>query len=103
MKDSYISIDTANKHMKGILRKLGLEEATQYSFRHTFATYRRGSADEKALALAMGHTGGSMRDDYDHRTATVLISQLERHRSQLLPADKEEDINIAPLKAKKKA
>lgn len=102
-KKSYIGVDTANKHMRGVLKKLGLEEATQYSFRHTFATYRRGTADEKALALAMGHSGGNVRDDYDHRTASVLIAQLEKNRSQLMSAEKEEDIGVAPLKAKKKA
>lgn len=102
-KKSYIGVDTANKHMRGVLKKLGLEDATQYSFRHTFATYRRGSADEKALALAMGHSGGNVRDDYDHRTASVLIAQLEKNRSQLMSAEKEEDIGVAPLKAKKKA
>ena len=102
-KKSYIGVDTANKHMRGILKKLGLEDATQYSFRHTFATYRRGSADEKALALAMGHTGGAVRDDYDHRTASVLITQLEKHRSQLVPEEKDEDLAVSPLKAKKKA
>lgn len=102
-KKSYIGVDTANKHMRGILKKLGLEDATQYSFRHTFATYRRGSADEKALALAMGHSGGNVRDDYDHRTASVLISQLEKHRSQLVPEEKDEDLAVSPLKAKKKA
>ena len=102
-KKSYIGVDTANKHMRGVLKRLGLEDATQYSFRHTFATYRRGSADEKALALAMGHSGGNVRDDYDHRTASVLISQLEKHRSQLVPEEKNEDIAVSPLKAKKKA
>ena len=102
-KKSYIGVDTANKHMRGVLKKLGLEDATQYSFRHTFATYRRGSADEKALALAMGHSGGNVRDDYDHRTASVLISQLEKHRSQLVPEEKDEDLAVSPLKAKKKA
>ena len=102
-KDSYIGVDVGNKHLRGVLKKLGLEDATQYSFRHTFATYRRGSADEKALALAMGHSGGNVRDDYDHRTASVLISQLEKHRSQLVPEEKNEDIAVSPLKAKKKA
>ena len=102
-KKSYIGVDTANKHMRGVLKRLGLEDATQYSFRHTFATYRRGSADEKALALAMGHSGGNVRDDYDHRTASVLISQLEKHRSQLIPEEKDEDLAVSPLKAKKKA
>ena len=102
-KDSYIGVDVGNKHLRGVLKKLGLEDATQYSFRHTFATYRRGSADEKALALAMGHSGGNVRDDYDHRTASVLISQLEKHRSQLIPEEKDEDLAVSPLKAKKKA
>lgn len=102
-KDSYIGVDVGNKHLRGVLKKLGLKDATQYSFRHTFATYRRGSADEKALALAMGHSGGNVRDDYDHRTASVLISQLEKHRSQLVPEEKNEDIAVSPLKAKKKA
>lgn len=102
-KDSYIGIDVGNKHLRGVLKKLGLKDATQYSFRHTFATYRRGSADEKALALAMGHSGGNVRDDYDHRTASVLISQLEKHRSQLVPGGKDEDLAVSPLKAKKKA
>ena len=68
-----------------------------------FATYRRGSADEKALALAMGHSGGNVRDDYDHRTASVLISQLEKHRSELVLKEKDEDLAVSPLKAKKKA
>lgn len=102
-KDSYIGVDVGNKHLRGVLKKLGLKDATQYSFRHTFATYRRGSTDESALALAMGHSGGNVRDDYDHRTASVLISQLEKHRSQLVPEEKNEDIAVSPLKAKKKA
>ena len=102
-KDSYIGVDVGNKHLRGVLKKLGLEDATQYSFRHTFATYRRGSTDESALALAMGHSGGNVRDDYDHRTASVLISQLEKHRSQLIPEEKDEDLAVSPLKAKKKA
>lgn len=103
VKDSYLGIDVANKHMKGVLRKLGLEEATQYSFRHTFATFRRGNADEQALALAMGHSGGSVRNDYDHRTASVLITQLEKHRSELVPEENRSGIDVVPLKAKKKA
>ncbi len=102
-KDSYIGVDVGNKHLRGVLKKLGLKDATQYSFRHTFATFRRGDTDEKALALAMGHSGGNVRDDYDHRTASVLISQLEKHRSQLVPEEKNEDIAVSPLKAKKKA
>lgn len=102
-KCSYIGIDTANKHLKGVLKRLGLEEATQYSFRHTFATFRRGSADEQALALAMGHSGGSVRNDYDHRGASILLSQLEKHRTQLIPGDQSEEMSVAPLKAKKKA
>lgn len=102
-KDSYIGVDVGNKHLRGVLKKLGLKDATQYSFRHTFATYRRGSTDESALALAMGHSGGNVRDDYDHRTASVLISQLEKHRSQLVPGGKDEDLAVSPLKAKKKA
>ena len=102
-KDSYIGIDVANKHLKGVLKRLELEPATQYSFRHTFATYRRGSTDEQALALAMGHSGGAVRNDYDHRTASVLITQLEKHRSQLLPDKGEEDLKVAPIKVRKKA
>ena len=89
--------------MKGVLRKLGLDEATQYSFRHTFATFRRGNADEQALALAMGHSGGSVRNDYDHRTASVLINQLEKHRSELVPEENRLGMDVVPLKAKKKA
>ena len=103
VKDSYLGIDVANKHMKGVFRKLGLEEATQYSFRHTFATFRRGNADEQALALAMGHSGGSVRNDYDHRTASVLINQLEKHRSELVPEENRSGLDVVPLKAKKKA
>lgn len=102
-KDSYIGIDVANKHLKGVLKRLELEPATQYSFRHTFATYRRGSTDEQTLALAMGHSGGAVRNDYDHRTASVLITQLEKHRSQLLPDKGEEDLKVAPIKVRKKA
>ena len=102
-KCSYIGIDTANKHLKGVLKRLGLEEATQYSFRHTFATFRRGSADEQALALAMGHSGGSVRNDYDHRNASILLSQLEKHRTQLIPGDQSAEMSVAPLKARKKA
>lgn len=35
--------------------------------------------------------------------ASVLISQLEKHRSQLVPGGKDEDLAVSPLKAKKKA
>lgn len=102
IKDSYIGIYTANKHMRSVLKKLDLEEATQYSFRHTFATFRRGNADERALALAMGHSGGSVRDDYDHRSASILIGQLEKHRSQLM-ASEDERMEVDSIKPAKKA
>ena len=29
-KDSYIGVDVGNKHLRGVLKKLGLEDATQY-------------------------------------------------------------------------
>lgn len=99
-KDSLLGTFTTNKHFKGILKKMNIEEAVEYSLRHTFATYKIGSVEERALALAMGHTGGKVREDYDHRTASILIGQLEKHRSEFF--EKEDDEDIQPIQMKKK-
>ncbi len=97
-KDSYVFNETANKHFKSVCRKLGIEGVTQYTLRHTYATYRRGNVDETSLALAMGHSNG-VRNDYDHRTASILISQLENERERIF--NTEQDKGIKPLELKK--
>ncbi len=97
-KDSYVFNETANKHFKSVCQKHGISGVTQYSLRHTFATYRRGAVGEGSLALAMGHKNG-VRNDYDHRTATILIAQLENERARIFGA--EQDGGIKPLEIKK--
>lgn len=99
-KDSWIFPDTANKHMRGVCKRMGIPtDLTQYSLRHTYATYRRGNMDEATLALSMGHSGGGVRDDYDHRTASILLAQLEKSRDDIFK-EESQDKDIAPLKAK---
>ncbi len=96
-KPSFVYAHAANDHMREVCRKMKLkEDLTQYSLRHTYATYRRGMMDETALALSMGHTKG-VRDDYDHRTASILLAQLEKSREDIF-REKEDDTGIAPLK-----
>lgn len=97
-KDSYVFNETANKHFKSVCRALGITGVTQYSLRHTYATYRRGNVDETSLALAMGHSNG-VRNDYDHRTASILISQLENERERIF--NTEQDKGIRPLDIRK--
>ncbi len=97
-KDSYIFNETANKHFKSVCKKLGIIGVTQYTLRHTYATYRRGNVDETSLAIAMGHSNG-VRNDYDHRTASLLIAQLENERERIFST--EQDKGIKPLELKK--
>lgn len=94
-KTSWISSATANKHLRSVCTKMGIDtdKVCQYSLRHTHATYLRGSMEEQALALSMGHSGGRVRDDYDHRTASILLAQLEKHRDDMFKSeDPTEDI-----------
>ena len=94
-KESWISSATANKKLRSVCEKYNIDtkEVCQYSLRHTHATYLRGTMDEQALALSMGHSGGKVRDDYDHRTASILLSQLEKHRGDMFKSeDPTEDI-----------
>lgn len=105
-KDSWVFSDTSNKHFKGVCRDtLGIDpkdkerDITQYSLRHTYATMRRGSMDEKVLAITMGHSRG-VRDDYDHRDAAVVIGQLERSREDLFR--RQENPDVVPLAKKMK-
>ncbi len=97
-KDSYVFNETANKHFKTVCKALGITGVTQYTLRHTYATYRRGNVDETSLAIAMGHSNG-VRNDYDHRTASILISQLENERERIF--NTVQDKGIEPLMIKK--
>lgn len=100
-KPSFIYAHAANDHMREVCRKMELkEDLTQYSLRHTYATYRRGRMDETTLALSMGHSNG-VRDDYDHRTASILLAQLEKAREDIF-RDKDDVTGIAPLKTGEK-
>ena len=99
-KDSYVYNETANKHFKSVCARQQITGVTQYTLRHTFATYRRGNMDESSLALAMGHSNG-VRNDYDHRTATILIAQLENERARIFAPSEHEEIK--PLEIRKKA
>ena len=98
-KPRFIYPDDANAHIKSVCKELGLDESiTQYYIRHTYATYRRGRMDEATLALSMGHSNG-VRSDYDHRTASILLAQLEKARDDIF-SDKDTDHGIEPLKVK---
>lgn len=97
-KDSYVFNETANKHFKSVCKSLGITGVTQYTLRHTYATYRRGNVDETSLAIAMGHSN-VVRNDYDHRTASLLIAQLENERERIFNTD--QDKGIKPLELKK--
>jgi integrase len=97
---SWIQSATGNKKLRCTCKRLGLDtDICQYSLRHTFATYRRGNLDEATLALSMGHAGGKVRNDYDHRTAQILLMQLERDRDKLF--NPSEADSIKPLEGKK--
>lgn len=100
-KESWISSATANKQLRSVCVKMGIDTSRvcQYSLRHTHATYLRGSMEEQALALSMGHSGGRVRNDYDHRTASILIAQLEKHRGDMFSHDAPEE-DIKPLDEK---
>lgn len=100
-KESWISSATANKQLRSVCVKMGIDTSCvcQYSLRHTHATYLRGSMEEQALALSMGHSGGRVRNDYDHRTASILIAQLEKHRGDMFSHDAPEE-DIKPLDKK---
>lgn len=86
-----ITCSEVNKIFKKICARFGITDLTQYCLRHTYATYRRGNLNENSLALAMGHTK-VVRDDYDHRTASMLIAQLENEREKLFDVKKDSKI-----------
>ena len=100
-KESWISSATANKQLRAVCTKIGIDtdKICQYSLRHTHATYLRGSMEEQALALSMGHSGGRVRNDYDHRTASILLAQLEKHRGDMFSEDDPEE-SIKPFDKK---
>ena len=98
-KKSIFTPKIANKYFKKICEKNNIENVTQYSLRHTFTTNRRGNVNETALALAMGHTKG-VRNDYDHRTASILIAQLEQERGKIF-SEESQDNGIEPILVKK--
>ncbi len=99
-KDSWVQSATANKRLRAVCTELGLNtDISQYSLRHTYATYRRGNLDEATLALSMGHSGGKVRDDYDHRTAQILLMQLEKERDKLFKTE-DESTSVTPLSKK---
>lgn len=101
-KNSWICNETANKILRRIClkHKIDIKGIYQYSLRHTYATYRRGNMDEATLALSMGHSGGRVRNDYDHRTASILLAQLEKSRDAIFSDDDKEE-EIKPLKEKR--
>lgn len=99
-KDSWIKYVIANKKLRSVCTRLGLDsDISQYFLRHTYATYRRGNLDEVTLALSMGHSGGRVREDYDHRTASILLAQLEKEREKIFQGENKEE-EIAPLNSK---
>ncbi len=101
-KDSWVQSATANNKLRSVCSTLGLDtDISQYSLRHTYATYRRGNLDEATLALSMGHSGGKVRDDYDHRTAQILLMQLEKERDKLFKQEDDSE-SVTPLKLDKK-
>lgn len=86
------------KRSKEIFIKNGSPDLTQYCFRHTFITWRKGEMDETMLALTAGHMNGT-RETYDHRNAAILINQLEKNRGDIFREHEEPD--IAPYKVRK--
>lgn len=98
-KTSWIFPDTANKHFRLVVgRELATEDRlSQYCLRHTYATMRRGSMDERVLAITMGHSNG-VRSDYDHRDAAMVIGQLEKSRKDIFREMEEPD--VVPLSKK---
>lgn len=65
---NFIAPNTANKHLRSSAKRAGVDlgERTQYSFRHSFATYYFGRIPELARLLLMGHT--QTRTEYLHMT-----------------------------------
>lgn len=56
--------------------------------------------DEATLALSMEHSGGKVRNDYDPRTASILLAQLEKNRNTIF-SDDDKEAGIKPLKEKR--
>jgi len=76
-KGKAIIPDTANKHLKLSMKRIGLplNGRTQYSFRHAFETSLAGEIDQKLLLELMAHT--RYRSEYDHRTPQRILEQLQ--------------------------
>lgn len=107
-KNSWVFSTTSNKHFKARAYKcLGIDPdveperaLTQYCLRHTFATYHRGSMDEQTLSIIMGHANGVLAN-YDHRDAKIVISQIDKARSQIFAERKEDEVvSVADIMAK---
>ncbi len=83
INDNLIVPDVANKHLKGSLKKAGVERLgrTQYSLRHSFDTALAGNVENKVLMELMAHT--SLRPEYDHRTPEMILEQLQPVRAIL--------------------
>ena len=83
--------DSSNKHFKTVLKEQGVydEGLVQYGLRHSYMTARRGEMPDEILAISMGHT--KLRDDYDHRSMTDLIRQLDDRRDSFFESRKHID------------
>lgn len=72
-----ISADSSLKHFKASCIRAGVDrkDRPQYSLRHTFNTRLLRTLDDSIVQMLMGHTG--YRPEYDHRTGTDLLEQLQ--------------------------
>lgn len=71
----FITSDCANDHLRSSAKRAGVElgDRTQYSFRHSFATYYYGRIPELARLLLMGHT--QTRQEYVHITPEQALQR----------------------------
>lgn len=83
-KGGLLKPETSNKHLKGVLRRLGIPimGRTQHCIRHFFNTYMLNNLskdmDTDDVRELMAHTG--YRPEYDHRSPLDIVTRLEKVR-----------------------
>jgi integrase len=88
---------------KAAKKQATIEHGSFYCLRHTFNTIAEQTGDQIAVKLVMGHTDGSMSENYRHATGTRsiddkrLIMVSKAVREWLYPSKKPTRVGVSPL------
>jgi integrase len=78
--------NVAHRHLRPVLRKLGLKLGGWHDFRHTFTTLALREHPLKAVSMALGHANTKITTEvYQHINAEEIAGPLQGMSRKLLP------------------